>query len=88
MAYVRQEQDFYPFLTVRETLLLKAGLRLHRYDTQLDGGSSCWVTLSCVSGSGGCPIAFAAFVVGRGEAGSVGGETLDVGADLYAAVSP
>ncbi|CAN0139562.1 unnamed protein product, partial [Ectocarpus sp. 12 AP-2014] len=30
VAYVRQEQDFYPFLTVRETLLLKAGLRLDR----------------------------------------------------------
>lgn len=30
MAYVRQEQSFYPFLTVRETLLIKAGLRLDR----------------------------------------------------------
>lgn len=31
VAYVRQEQSFYPFLTVRETLLIKAGLRLDRY---------------------------------------------------------
>lgn len=30
MAYVRQEQDFYPFLTVRETLLIMAGLGLDR----------------------------------------------------------
>eukprot|EP00752_Nemacystus_decipiens_P005654 g5117.t1 len=30
VAYVRQEQSFYPFLTVRETLLIKAGLRLDR----------------------------------------------------------
>lgn len=30
MAYVRQEQDFYPFLTVKETLLIAAGLRLDR----------------------------------------------------------
>ncbi|CAM9317982.1 unnamed protein product, partial [Laminaria digitata] len=30
VAYVRQEQSFYPFLTVKETLLITAGLRLDR----------------------------------------------------------
>jgi ABC-type multidrug transport system ATPase subunit len=28
MAYVPQKQSFYPFLTVRETLLFTAGMRL------------------------------------------------------------
>ena len=49
MAYVRQQQDFYPFLTVKETLLIDAGLRLGRLGWRWRCGSDitmCYKTPS------------------------------------------
>jgi ABC-type multidrug transport system ATPase subunit len=34
MAYVRQKQSFYPFLSTRETLLFAAGMRMGGCTTQ------------------------------------------------------